>query len=269
MFKKNIEITQIIRNKKKSIEDIVVIESPINIIINSQPLVTIVCLPKNLKELAIGFLFSIGVIDSIKNIKKIEIDKKSKNVEVELKEFHNDLSKIETLNSLGRIVDTTGGISSTWKDILKRNLDTEKNLSLLENKMVLKADKISSVINIMQSETKLFKETGGCHGCAIFGENEKILTVMEDIGRHNAIDKAIGDLLLRNIPFENVILCSTGRLTGDSVFKALRAQIPIVASISAAIESGIRLALNYGMTLIGFVREDRMNIYSHPFRIQV
>lgn len=269
MFKKKIKITQIIRNKKKLIEDFVVIERPINIFINSKPLATIICLPKDLKELAIGFLFSIGLIDSINNVSKIDIDKNNKNIEVNLEEFHNDLSKMDTLNSLGRIIDTTGGISSTWKDILKINLDADKETPLLKNKMLIKADMISRFIDKMQSETILFKETGGCHGCAIFGKNEKILTIMEDIGRHNAIDKAIGDLLLRDIPFDNVVLCSTGRLTGDSVFKALRAQIPIVASISAAIKSGIQLALSYGTTLIGFVREDRMNIYSHPFRIQV
>ncbi len=79
----------------------------------------------------------------------------------------------------------------------------------------------------------------------------------------------IGALLLKKEPFNNKILTSTGRLTGDSVLKAVRAQIPIVASLSAAIDSGIRLASSYGITLIGFARGKRMNIYTSPNRIKI
>ncbi len=96
-----------------------------------------------------------------------------------------------------------------------------------------------------------------------------LIIVKEDIGRHNAIDKVIGYLLLKGESFDNKILTSTGRLTGDSVLKAVRAQIPIVASLSAAIESGIRLAFSYGITLVGFVRGGTMNIYTHPKRIKI
>ena len=96
-----------------------------------------------------------------------------------------------------------------------------------------------------------------------------LLSAKEDIGRHNAIDKVIGDMLLKGLDFEDVFLTSSGRLTGDSVLKAIRAKIPIVASFSAAIESGIRLAFGYGITLIGFARGGRMNVYTHPERINV
>ena len=94
------------------------------------------------------------------------------------------------------------------------------------------------------------------------------MSVKEDIGRHNAIDKVIGEIILNNHKTSNIILTSTGRLTGDCVLKAIRAKIPILASLSAAIESGIRLAFAYGITLIGFVRGARMNIYTHPERIE-
>jgi len=115
----------------------------------------------------------------------------------------------------------------------------------------------------------LYRETGGCHGAAIFNSEGKFLGCKEDIGRHNAIDKVIGELLLKRQDFNKVILYSTGRLTGDSVLKAIRAKIPIVASLSAAVESGIRLAFAYDITLIGFVRGSRMNIYTHSNRIEL
>ena len=101
----------------------------------------------------------------------------------------------------------------------------------------------------------------------IFDLDGKILSVKEDIGRHNAIDKVIGEIISEKLTFNNIFLTTTGRLTGDSVLKAIRAKIPIIASLSAAIESGIRLAFAYGITLIGFVRGARMNIYTHPKRI--
>ena len=121
----------------------------------------------------------------------------------------------------------------------------------------------------MQLETPLYRETGGCHGAAIFDIEGNLLCAKEDIGRHNAIDKVIGEMILNNHSFKNVFLISTGRLTSDSVLKAIRAKIPIIASISAPIESGIKLAFAYGITLIGFARGKRMNIYTHPERIEL
>lgn len=269
MYKRRIKVHQVKKNKIREISDIVLVEKPIDILVNSDPLVNIMCLPKDLKELATGFLYSSGLIDSINDIVGIGIDNINNKIEIQLEESKVISSEISALNPLGRIIDSTHGISSSWKDIIKRILETDNSSPIANNKMVLKAEVISQFINRMQSETKLFKKTGGCHGCAIFSKDQQLLTLMEDVGRHNAIDKAIGKVLLKGESFENVILCSTGRLTGDSVLKAVRAKIPIVASVSAPIESGIRLALVYGTTLIGFVRENRMNIYTHPFRIDI
>jgi len=269
MFKRKVNITQIIKNQKRKIEDMVLIEKPIDIFLNSESLVNIICLPKNLQELTVGFLYSTGLINSINEIKKIEVNEMDERVDIELNKSGEILPEISSLNPLGRVIDTTCGISSPWRGIIKKYLDSDKEAPLLENKFTLKASMISDCIVKMQSETKLFRETGGCHGCAIFDEDKKLLTAMEDIGRHNAIDKALGVLLIKKKSFHNVILCSTGRLTSDSVLKAVRARIPIVASLSAPIESGIRLAFVYGTTLIGFVRGNRMNIYTHPFRVEL
>jgi len=150
----------------------------------------------------------------------------------------------------------------------RKLIETEDILNL-NTEFVVSSELIFSSMIEMQKNTILFRETGGCHGAAIFDLNGTLITVKEDIGRHNAIDKVIGALLLKKEPFNNKILTSTGRLTGDSVLKAVRAQIPIVASLSAAIESGIRLADSYGITLIGFVRGKKMNIYTHPKRIRL
>ncbi len=271
MFKRKVKISKITKDKKVEIEDIILYETPIDLYVNSKPLVNIICLANDLKELTVGFLFSIGIIDSIKDIKDIDVNELENSVYVKLKkEINFDIEALD-VNPISRVVDTTCGISSPWREVIKKSLDKaniKEELKAKDN-ITIEATTILSAIKKMQTSTPLYRETGGCHGAAIFNNEGNLQTVKEDIGRHNAIDKIIGDLLLKEISFENVFLTSTGRLTGDSVLKAIRAKIPIVASLSAAIESGIRLAFAYGITLIGFARGSRMNIYTHPERIIV
>jgi len=268
MYQRKVNITKIHKGVKREEIDLVLIESPIDIIVNSEPLVNIICLNKDLKELTAGFLFSIGIINTIEDLSKIKIDQIEGKVYVEL-EKSLDLSKILEMNPVSRVIDTTCGIPSPWRNLIKDKLEEAKNSDDSKESITIDSDVIFSALSKMQKETPLFKETGGCHGAAIFDLEGNLVVASEDIGRHNAIDKVIGALLLKKEPFNNKILTSTGRLTGDSVLKAVRAQIPIVASLSAAIESGIRLAFSYGITLIGFARGKRMNIYTNPNRIKI
>jgi len=268
MYQRKINITKIHKGVKKEEIDLVLIESPIDIIVNSEPLVNIICLNKDLKELTAGFLFSIGIINSIEDVSKIKIDQVEGKVYVEL-EKSLDLSKILEMNPVSRVIDTSCGIPSPWRNLIKDKLEEVNHFKNSKESITIDSDIIFSAMKKMQKETPLFKETGGCHGAAIFDLKGNLVAVSEDIGRHNAIDKVIGVLLFKKEPFNNKILTTTGRLTGDSVLKAVRAQIPIVASLSTAIESGIRLAFSYGITLIGFARGKRMNIYSKPERIVI
>lgn len=267
MFKRPVKITRIKKEERSEINDIVLIESPIDLIVNSEPLVNIICLPKDLKELAIGFLFSIGIIDSIKDIEEIRIDELTNQIYVDLNDSIDfNISNLE-INPVGRVIDTSCGISSPWRDTIKKSLDENKELKKAKDQLRIRSEIIFSAIKQIYKEMNLYRETGGCHGAAIFSIKGKLLSIKEDIGRHNAIDKVIGDMLLNKKSLYNTFLIFSGRLTGDCVLKAIRAKIPVIASVSAAIESGIRLAFAYGITLIGFVRGSRMNIYTHPYRI--
>lgn len=270
MFKRKVNITRIKKQEKEYLQDIVLIESPVDIFIDSEPLVNIICLPKDLKELAFGFLFSVGVINSVDDVKEIKISELENNIFVELQNTVDFKIEDIEMNPVSRVVDTTCGIPSPWRKVIKNSLDRANVKEEMKSKGAIQINSaiIFSAIKKMQLATPLYRETGGCHGAAIFDVEGNLLAVKEDIGRHNAIDKVIGELLLQKHSFENVFLTSTGRLTSDSVLKAIRAKIPIVASFSAAIESGIRLAFAYGITLIGFARGARMNIYTHPERIE-
>jgi FdhD protein len=267
LFKRSVNITRIKKSEKENTQDIVLVESPIDIIVNSEPLVNIICLPKDLRELAIGFLYFIGIINTIDDIREIKIDELDNQIFINLNDSIDFNIQDLDINPVSRVIDTTCGISSPWRNIIKKTLDNAKISLKSKDNLIIHSDIIFSSIKQMQKETPLYKETGGCHGAAIFDLHGKILSVKEDIGRHNAIDKVIGEILSEKLAFNNIFLTTTGRLTGDSVLKAIRAKIPIVASLSAAIESGIRLAFAYGITLIGFVRGARMNIFTHPERI--
>jgi len=211
------------------------------------------------------------MINSAEDVNKIEISELDNNISITLQNSININFDDFNMNPISRVIDTTCGIPSPWREVLKKSLDNANTKELLKSKDTLQinSNTIFSAIKKMQISTPLYRETGGCHGAAIFDFEGNLLSVKEDVGRHNAIDKVIGDLLLKKHSFENIILTSTGRLTADSVLKAIRAKIPIVASFSAAVESGIRLAFAYGITLIGFARGSRMNIYTHPERVNV
>jgi len=269
MYQRKVNITRVHKKEKKEELDTVLIESPIDLYVNSEPLVNIICLNKDLKELTVGFLFSVGIINEIDDINVIKIDNEKGQVYVELVDSIDFNSKIMELTPVSRVIDTTCGIPSPWRNLIKEKLIETEDILNLNTQFVVSSELIFSSIIEMQKNTQLFRETGGCHGAAIFDLEGNLIAASEDIGRHNAIDKVIGALLLKKEPFNNKILTSTGRLTGDSVLKAVRAQIPIVASLSAAIDSGIRLASSYGITLIGFARGKRMNIYTNPKRIKI
>jgi len=269
LFKRSVNISRIKKNERTELEDTVLIEEPMDLYVNSEALVNIICLPHDLKELSIGFLYSIGIINSIKDVKNFSVHELENCIDITLTENIDFNIKNLDINPVSRVVDSTCGISSPWRNAIKKTLEKVKVKETLKAKsdIKLKSEVIFTALKNMQLNTPIYRETGGCHGAAIFDFKGTLLSVKEDIGRHNAIDKVIGDLLLKEFSFDNVFLTSTGRLTGDIVLKAIRAKIPIVASFSAAIESGIRLAFAYGITLIGFARGRRMNIYTHPEKI--
>lgn len=250
-------------------EDIILIEKSIDIIVNSKPLVSIICLPKDLKELAVGFIYSIGLIDNFEDIEEIKVLEMEGKIYIKLREEKKHPNGEFEVEPIGRVIDTTCGIPSAWREKIKSVLKQAKNSPLKDSHPEIQANVIYESIKKLQVGTTLFRETGGCHGAGIFTLKGEILTIKEDIGRHNAIDKVIGDMIIKKKKLEDLLLTSTGRLTGDSVLKAIKANVPIFASLAAPIESGIRLAFAYGLTLIGFVRGKRMNIYTHPERILI
>ncbi|HKZ56668.1 MAG TPA: formate dehydrogenase accessory sulfurtransferase FdhD, partial [Thermodesulfovibrionales bacterium] len=125
---------------------------------------------------------------------------------------------------------------------------------------------LKTLFKEFQQRSEIFRLTGGVHSAAL-SDGEKILVFAEDIGRHNAIDKIIGYSILEKIPFAGKLILVSGRLSSEIVSKCSRWGIPIVASRAAPTNLAIEIAETSGITLIGFVRGERINIYTNPQRI--
>ena len=120
----------------------------------------------------------------------------------------------------------------------------------------------------MHQSQETFHKTGGIHAAALFDTKGRIVVVREDVGRHNAVDKLVGNLLLQgHHQAHEYILVTSGRVGFEIAQKALRAGIPILAAVGAPTQLSLKLAERGGMTIVGFLRHDRLNIYTHPARV--
>jgi FdhD protein len=140
------------------------------------------------------------------------------------------------------------------------------NQNKVESQTAVSAHQVLSLMKEFQQRSEVFKDTGGVHSAAL-SDGENIITFSEDIGRHNAIDKIFGECLWEEIPTRDRIILTSGRVSSEVLFKTAKRSIPIIISKSAPTDMAIRAALNLGITLVGFVRGKRMNVYANSWRI--
>ena len=254
--KKKILKINLVKRERAEKDDIVAVDKPVNIFINGAHFVTIMASPKNIRELAIGHLLGEGIINSLKDIKRVSV----KGVNVHLKTKTE--IRLEATKSL-KLIPTACGTS---EDPIK--LLGELGAPRLKSTK-FKAEKISSSFRSLQLRSNVFRRTGGAHAAALFTRGGGLKICLEDVGRHNAVDKVIGKGLIEGVDFTRSFLVSTGRLSADVVIKCVRAGIPLVASKAAPLESGILAAEMSGLTLVGFLRGPRLNVYAHPERVEI
>ena len=239
------------------IKDCVAQERPLHLFLNRTLYATIFCTPSKLKELAVGHLISEGIVKSIEEIEAVNLKKNVCRVKLT---GSVDLDKRLSLSKhFRRVILSACGSKETYTPA--------QRLPRIKSNLTFKAETVLDCVNSLNSVAKIYRKTGGVHAAAIFTSDGTLMASAEDVGRHNAVDKVIGIMMRRKIDLGKCILALTGRMTGDIVMKAARLGVPVLASMAAAIDSGIAVAKKADLTLVGFVRGKRMNIYSYPERI--
>jgi len=254
-----LEILRIIGGKTESLRDVVIKESPVTIFLDDIELANLMCSPKNLDSLAVGFLFAEGLIRSKRDIKKVFADEKDGVVWVELKKARKSPE-----NLIARRFITTGcGKGLTFFDAA---LDGGRLRS--KSRFKVRVDSIPLLMKEFLRMSRLYRLTGGVHSAAICSARS-ILVFNEDIGRHSAIDKVVGECILKGIRTNDRIMVTTGRISSEILVKAARSRTPIIISKSAPTDLAVRLATDFGITVVGFARGSRMNIYSNAWRVVI
>jgi len=243
--------------------DYIAEEVPLHIFLNQTHYVTILCLPTLLKELAIGNLLSEGIIKTIEEIQEIRMEKGGK-CQIRLRPTVNLKKRISVSQPFARLVVSACGSPDYWP--LSKLID-RLELTRLPLDLKVKANVILKSVRRLNTLAETFRKTGGVHIAALYSAEGELLTYAEDVGRHNAVDKIIGVATLKKIELSKCFIASSGRLTGDIVVKAARMKVPIIASMTAAISSGVEAAQRTGITLISFVRGNRLNVLTHLERI--
>jgi len=243
---------------KKS-TDFVAQEVPLYLFINKTFWAMILCSPSNLKELSVGHLLSEGVIKSVEEIEAIELRPQESSCYVQLKDNVNVKARIRLSRLHTRVICSACSSSVPYRYTRKP--------AKIHSQLAVKAQVILDAVMQLNSKAELYKKTGAVHVAAICKADGAIIALAEDIGRHNAIDKVVGIAALNKVDFEQCFLAFSGRLPSDVVFKVAKVGLPIIASLGAALDSGITLAEQTNLTLIGFIRDKRMNIYTAPERI--
>jgi FdhD protein len=225
-------------------------EMALTIYVDNTELVTILCTPTKLNCLVLGFLYSEGVISSMSDVASMRVCEEDSLADIKLSKPGYTPPVRRTLSS-----GCGGGVSFATE------------MQKIESKLKVKPEEVFSLMKQLNEKAELYRFSGGVHTSALCN-NSSVLVAAEDIGRHNTLDKIVGECLLTKLPTEDKLLLTTGRISSEMLSKAVRMKVPIVVSRSSPTDRSISLAQKLGITLIGYVRGNRLSVYSHEERVQ-
>jgi len=254
-----LHILQVNEQDKSETDDTVVREFSLTIILNNHELATLLCSPTNLEYLAIGFLSSEGLLKSKDEIAKITVEESKGIVQVGTRGGKEAASEPLPMPIIG-----SGG----GRGLHRYGADANTSYAKIHSQTKISAHEVFTLVKEFIHRSEVFKATGGVHSAALCNTQD-ILVFNEDIGRHNAIDKVFGQCILEDIPPDDRIIITSGRVSSEILLKVARRNIPILISKSAPTNLGVRLADDLGITLIGFVRGRKMNLYANSWRVDL
>ena len=245
--------------KSQEISDYVAEETPFYLFANKTFWATILCSPTDLKELAIGHFLSEGILKSIREIEEVVLKETEGTCYVKVKPEVNIENRVKISRLHARVIPSACGGGSPYQFTGK--------IPKIQSNLKVKAKVVFESVKQLNFKAEGFRLTGGLHVAAIYKAGGELIALAEDVGRHNAVDKVIGLTALNNVDFSECFLALSGRMSGDVAFKAAKVGLPIIASLAAALSSGIAMAESANLTLAGFVRGNRINLYTCPERI--
>jgi FdhD protein len=255
---RDIPITKYENGSVASIDDVVVKEYALTIMLDGEEFITLLCTPSSLDCLTVGFLLSESIIKNKGDIKKITIDEENGIAEVNTSGSNLIAKKLH-----GKRTMTTGcGKGSTFYNAVD-SINCRKVTGAIE----LNAHSILELMKDFNKRSELFLNTGGVHSVAL-ASHTGILLFHEDVGRHNAMDKIVGEASIKDIELSDKIVLTSGRVSSEMLIKAAKRQIPVIVSRSAPTDLAVELAKQLGITVIGFARGQRMNIYCNQERVK-
>lgn len=242
--------------------DHVAVEEALEIrVAGTEPVITMRT-PGHDRELAAGLMLSEGLVRERADFETIsQLVDQPDVIQVVLKTFNDHKAGLLQRSSLS---NSACGVCGKKK----LNLETMQGLSPLSESLRLDKEILSSLPRRLREHQAVFAQTGGLHAAALFDGDGELRAVREDVGRHNAVDKLNGWALLNDqLPLDDQIMLLSGRASFELMQKSIMARVPIVCAISAPSSYAVKLAREFGVTLVGFLRENRFNIYANPHRI--
>jgi len=244
---KKVDAIKYEKGKQTKTTERLVSDETVHLIINDSHARSFSTISDSLEDFAIGYLIGERIISSISEIKEVKIEGTEIKITIDNYKENEDLMLCS---------DSSGG----WRSKIT-------SVGEVKSKLKITADELIKNIEKLKEEAFIWQKTGGTHVAAIVNNEKNEFIVREDVSRHVAVDKVIGAGARRNFDFSNSYVIYSGRMPGDMVIKIARAGIPILASNAAPSFSGYTTAEKGKITLVGFIRGDRFNVYTEPDRI--
>ncbi|TBL68297.1 formate dehydrogenase accessory sulfurtransferase FdhD [Paenibacillus thalictri] len=241
------------------VEEEVAAEYPLTVKLDGAEFATLVCTPSDLDDLVVGFLASEGIIRTVGDITRLSLDEGTGFAYAELRNKQAGAALRELVSK--RFIGSCCGKSRQF--YLASDVRTAKTVT---SRVTVTAAQIFALMARLQTSSDDFRRTGGVHNAALCTA-EEVLAVRTDIGRHNALDKLYGHCLRRGIPAKDKAIVFSGRVSSEVLLKAAKLGAGLLLSKSAPTDLALQLAHDLGITVVGFIRGERLNVYTHPERV--
>ena len=253
--------------------DAVVTEEPLQLLLNGEPLSVVMRTPGEDIELALGLMFAEGIARSLDEIKLLRISAESGEtapaMSVDPSIVESNQVDLHLANAPRRKPERSM-LSTSACGVCGAVLieDLKRDLSRLAAGPPVDPSLLPGLVDRLRSGQGVFERTGGLHAAGLFRPDGELVCMREDVGRHNAVDKVVGRMLLdRRLPLSDTMLVVSGRAGYEIVQKSITAGIPVLAAVGAPSSLAVALAREFNQTLVGFLRGERFNVYAAPERL--